>query len=223
MSDSSAPSSASSSVVGLFGGSFDPVHSGHIALAKSAQVALKLTHMRLLPSGNSWQKPDQKTAGAHRLAMLKLAVANEPGWLVDDQEITRGGNTYTVETLQALRQELGDQVSLVLIMGSDQLHNLATWHRYEEILTLAHIAVTQREQIRLQNFDAVIEKLLTDHGTDALPPAPAGSIVFFRMPAVPVSSTALRAALKGNEPVQGLLAPAVLDYIHEHQLYQSPQ
>lgn len=215
--------SAPPSTVGLFGGSFDPVHSGHIALARSAQVALKLTQMRLLPSGNSWQKPNQKTASEHRLAMLKLAVANEPDWLVDDQEIMRGGNTYTVETLESLRSELGEHVSLVLIMGSDQLHNLASWHRYQEILGLAHIAVTQREQIRLQDFNPEIEKLLTEHGSDALPPAPAGSIVFFRMPAVPVSSTALRAALRANEPVEGLLAPTVLDYIHEHRLYQGPQ
>jgi nicotinate-nucleotide adenylyltransferase len=210
-------------VIGLFGGSFDPVHTGHVALARSAQVALKLTHMRLLPSGNSWQKPDQKTPAHHRLAMLRLALANEPNWQVDDQEIVRGGNTYTVETLEALRAELGNQVSLVLMMGSDQLHNLASWHRYEDILKFAHIAVTQREQVRLQDFAPAIEQLLTDHGTDALPDAAAGSIVFFRMPAVAVSSTRLRAALNANEPVEGLLAPAVLDYIHEHRLYQSPQ
>lgn len=210
-------------VIGLFGGSFDPVHAGHIALARSAQVALKLTQMRLLPSGNSWQKPDQKTPGEHRLAMLRLAIAQEPDWEVDDQEITRTGNTYTVETLESLRAELGEEVSLVLIMGSDQLHNLASWHRYNEILDFAHIAVTQREQVRLQDFTPEIEQLLSDCGADALPAKPSGSIVFFRMPAVPVSSTRLRAALSANEPVQGLLAPAVLDYIHEHRLYQGQQ
>ena len=215
--------SGPSAVIGLFGGSFDPVHTGHIALARSAQVARKLTHMRLLPSGNSWQKPDQKTPGHHRLAMLQLALADEPDWQVDDQEVVRGGNTYTVETLESLRAELGEHVSLVLIMGSDQLHNLASWHRYDDILKFAHIAVTQREQVELQDFSDPIEQLLTAHGADALPAAPAGSIVFFRMPAVAVSSTRLRAALSANEPVQGLLAPAVLDYIHQHQLYRSSQ
>lgn len=215
-------SSAPSAVIGLFGGSFDPVHTGHIALARSAQVALKLTQMRLLPSGNSWQKKDQKTPAQHRLAMLRLALTEEPSWQVDDQEIVRGGNTYTVETLESIRTELGDQASLILLMGSDQLHNLASWHRYQDILKFAHIAVTQREQVRLQDFPAEVEQLLTNHGTDALPDAAAGNIVFFRMPAVAVSSTRLRAALMANEPVQGLLAPAVLDYIHEHRLYQSP-
>lgn len=208
-------------VVGLLGGSFDPVHVGHIALARSAETALKLTELRLIPSGNSWQKPEQQTAAHHREAMLELAVQNHPNWTIDRQEIVRGGSSYTVETLIALRKELGDEAALVLLMGSDQLHNLPTWHRYKEILSLAHIAVTQRERVQLHEFTAPVDALLQEHGSDALQDIPSGNIVFFRMPAVSVSSTRLRHSLAHNEPVNELLAPPVLDYIRQHQLYKA--
>lgn len=205
--------------VGLFGGSFDPVHVGHTALARSAEVALRLTSMRLVPSGQSWQKPEQQTPPEHRRAMLALATADQPNWLIDSREIDRGGASYTIDTLESLRADLGSDPALVLIMGSDQLHNLATWHRYKDMLQLAHIAVTQREQVRLDDLPPEVESLLSHHGRDALDDTPAGSITFFRMPPVAVSSTRLRQALADNEPVDNLLSPAVFAYIKEHQLY----
>ena len=205
--------------IGLLGGTFDPVHVGHTALARSAEVALKLTGLRLIPTGQSWQKSGQRTPALHRREMLELATAAHPHWIIDDREIQRGGASYTVETLESLRADLGSEPALVLIMGSDQLHNLPTWHRYEEILTLAHIAVTQREQVRLNDFPDAVESLLTQHGRDALEDAPGGNIVFFRMPPVAVSSTGLRKALASGEPVNNLMSPAVVSYINEHQLY----
>ncbi|MGB7183562.1 MAG: nicotinate-nucleotide adenylyltransferase [Burkholderiaceae bacterium] len=208
-------------VIGLFGGSFDPVHVGHIAFMRSAETALRLTAMRLIPSGNSWQKPGQQTPPEHRRAMLELATAKYANWVIDGQEIDRGGASYTVQTLESLRAELGSEAALVLLIGSDQLHNLATWHRYEDLLGLAHIAVTQREQIPLHSFPPAIEQLLQTHGRDALDDAPCGNIVFFRMPAVAVSSTQLRKALALHQPVDNLLDPAVLDYIRQHQLYSA--
>lgn len=207
--------------IGLFGGAFDPPHVGHVALARSAQVALKLTAMRMIPSGQSWQKPGQRTPAEHRQAMLSLAIASEADWTVDTREIDRGGPSYTIDTLESLRAELGNEAALVVLMGSDQLHNLTTWHRYQDILRLAHIAVTQREQIGLQAFSPDVDALLDRHGRDALPDAPGGSIVFFRMPAVAVSSTALRRALASGESVSDLVEPAVLAYIQQHQLYEA--
>lgn len=205
--------------IGLLGGTFDPVHVGHTALARSAEVALKLTAMRLIPSGNSWQKSGQRTPAEHRRQMLELATTDHPHWTIDSREIKRGGASYTVETLESLREELGPDPALVLIMGSDQLHNLSTWHRYEEILTMAHIAVTQREQVGLSDFPAEIEALLSRHGRDSIADAPGGNIVFFRMPPVAVSSTGLRRALANGDPVDNLLSPDVVSYINEHQLY----
>lgn len=206
--------------IGLLGGTFDPIHVGHLALARAAQQALPLDEVRFLPTGHSWQKQGAATAAGHRLAMTRLAVGDTPGWTVDTREIDRAGATYTVDTLRELREELGPEPALVLLLGSDQMRNLATWHRYRELLRHAHIAATQRGPHRLAEFDPRVEVLVATHGCDALPDAPAGAIVFFRMPPVPVSATGLREALaRGERPAELLPAP-VLDYIDRHHLYQ---
>lgn len=207
--------------IGLIGGSFDPPHVGHIALAKAAEVALGLDQLRFIPTGQSWQKAAQATPAEHRLAMLRAALPAHPNWRIDTREIERGGASYTIDTLESLRNELGPNVALVMILGSDQLHNLATWHRWRELLRHCHIAATQRERVVLHDFPPEVEALLQTHGRDALSDAPAGEIVFFRMPAVPVSATRLRAALADGEPTDGLLPPAVIDHIRRHHLYQT--
>jgi len=209
---------------GLLGGSFDPIHVGHLALARSAQAALKLTGLIFMPTGHSWQKEHQRTPGEHRLAMVELALASADGtahgWRADAREVQREGPTYTIDTLKSLRQELAPEAALVLLMGSDQLRNLATWYQYEHLLDYCHIAATQREQISLHSFPAPVEALLAAHGREALSDNPAGDIVFFRMPAVPVSSTRLREQLAGGDTFPELLPDGVGDYINQHQLYR---
>ncbi len=210
--------------IGLLGGSFDPIHVGHLALARAAKVGLGLNGLIFMPTGQSWQKQHQRTAPEHRLAMARIAVRNaagsEDGWQVDDREVLRDGPTYTIETLIELRAELSADTALVLLMGSDQLLNLATWHRYDELLDYCHIGVTQREQVGLTDFPPPVEKLLARHGRDSLSDHPAGDIVFFRMPAVPVSSTRLRAGLAAGEAFPELLPQGVDAYIDEHSLYR---
>ncbi len=206
----------------MLGGTFDPIHIGHLALARAACEALHLNEMRLIPTGRSWQKGSATAGNAERLEMAHLAIRDTPGWSVEDRELRRAGPTYTVDTLRELRGETGPESALVLVLGSDQLHNLATWHCYRELLAFAHIAATQRGMRRLADFEPEVEALLAAHGRDALPDdEAAGSIVFFRMPPVPVSATALRAAFaRGERPVE-LLPAAVLDYIEHHHLYQT--
>jgi nicotinate-nucleotide adenylyltransferase len=206
--------------IGVLGGTFDPIHVGHIALARSAQVALGFDEIRFLPTGISWQKSDTATPASDRLEMVRLAVAGRPGFVVDDREVRRAGNSYTVDTLQELRREVGDHAMLVLLLGSDQLRNLATWHRYRELLQHAHIAVTRRERVSLARLPEAVEALVEEHGCDALPDRPGGSIVFFGMPFVPVSATRLREQLlEGDRPAE-LLPGVVLDYIDRHGLYR---
>ncbi|MEZ5650304.1 MAG: nicotinate (nicotinamide) nucleotide adenylyltransferase [Burkholderiaceae bacterium] len=205
--------------IAIFGGAFDPPHVGHLALARAAGVALAFDELRLMPTGRSWQKPGQRTGATHRLAMARLAAAELPGAVVDDREVSRDGPTYTVETLRELRAEVGPLVSLILLLGSDQLHNLHTWWHHEELLTLANLAVTQREMTRLADFPPPVESLLEHHGRQALSGAAHGELVFFRMPATPVSSSRLRHALAGGEPVDALLPRSVLEYIRRHALY----
>ena len=208
--------------IGILGGTFDPIHVGHLALARSARAALSLDEVRLIPTGASWQKDRVVADAAQRLEMVRLAVAGDAGLLADDRETRRDGPSYTVDTLAELRAELGPEPALVLLLGSDQLHNLPTWHRWRELVSLAHLACTQRERVPLQDLPAEVEELLRTHGRQALPDAPAGAVVLFSMPPVPVSSTALRAQLaRGDRPV-GLLPPAVLEYIELQKLYGRP-
>ena len=206
--------------IGVFGGTFDPIHVGHLALVRWARDSLHLDRVLLVPTGRSWQKQHAASTAAQRLDMVRLAVANDPSLSVDDREVCRDGPSYTVDTLTQLRAELGPQPAIVLLLGSDQLHNLASWHRHQDLLGLAHIGVTQRERVELRNFPPAVEDLLLRHGADALPDAPAGKIVFFRMPPVPVSGTALRARLAAGERPAELVPAPVLDYIDQQHLYR---
>jgi nicotinate-nucleotide adenylyltransferase len=205
--------------IGLLGGTFDPVHVGHLALARTARAALRLDEVRLMPTGASWQKAGVVASATERLAMIELAIAGLDGLVADDREVRRGGPTYTIDTLAELRGELGPGPALVLILGSDQLRNLASWHRWRELCEHAHIACTQREQVPLTDLPEPVEALVRERGRDALPDAAAGSVVFFSMPPVPVSATALRAALARGERPAELVPPAVLNYIEAHRLY----
>lgn len=207
--------------IGLLGGTFDPVHVGHLALARAAALALGLDEIRFIPTGRSWQKAPTASSGAHRLAMLQQAIGDTPGWRVDTRELERPGASYTIDTLLELRAELGAEPALVLLMGGDQLRNLPSWHRYRELLDHAHIAATRRGPHRLSEFDPPLEALIAEHGREALPDAPAGSIVFFRMAPVAVSATLLRAALARDEQAAELLPAPVLDYIRRNHLYQN--
>lgn len=209
--------------VGILGGTFDPPHVGHLALARSARDAMQLDEVRLMPTGHSWQKSAAGASALQRLEMVRIAlrdVGPAEGLRADDREVVRGGQTYTVDTLEALRKELGPDVMLVLIVGSDQLRNLATWRNWQRLFDLAHIAATQRERISLDDLPPEVEAEVASRGRDALPDAPAGSIVFFRMPAVAVSATGLRAQLAAGERPDALSPPAVLDYIQSHRLYR---
>jgi nicotinate-nucleotide adenylyltransferase len=222
--------------IGLLGGSFDPIHVGHIALARAASNALKLDEVQLLLAGQPWQKAHLKTAAEHRLAMTQIAATAFPHFpdsatklSVNSIEIGSDKPTYTVETLEALYNAAAIEKTpkpkrFVLIIGSDQLRNFATWHRYLDILKFAHIAVTQRESVSMRGLPADVETLVSTYGRDALSDSAAGSLVYFRMPPVAVSSTALRMALKANSPqtalVSHLLPAGVFKYISENKLYK---
>ena len=212
-------------IIGIIGGTFDPIHLGHLGLAKSAKAALALTSLCFMPTGNPWQKTRLVTAAKHRLAMLRLALDGWQDVSIDTQEIDRSEKdpsapSYTIESLVQMRQRVDPRSSLVLVIGSDQMQRFDTWHRWQEILNFCHIAVTQRERVPLSNLPASIEALVNECGAQRLPNAPAGSIVLFSMPPMPVSSTALRNSLRNHQDVSGLVPADVLAYIKQHALYQ---
>lgn len=208
--------------IGLLGGTFDPVHVGHLALARTARAALSLDEVRLVPTGSSWQKSGVRASAAQRLEMARLAAACVEGLVVDDREVRRAGASYTIDTLTELRADLGPEPAIVLLLGSDQLRNLSTWHRWRDLFGQAHVACTQRERVSLTDLPEELEELVRERGRQSLPDAPSGALVFFSMPPVPVSATALRAQLARGERPRELVPAAVLDYIETHGLYGRP-
>lgn len=210
----------------LLGGTFDPVHYGHLRLADDVRRALHLPEVRLVPAGDPPHRRPPHAAAHDRVAMLDLAVRGFPGLVVDTREIDRRGKSYTVDTLAGLRREMPDR-PLLLLVGADAFRGLPTWHRWRELFELAHLVVVPRPGVAI---DADLPAALAAqwHGRrrdDAatLRSAPAGTI--FVQPVTPqaISSTEVRAALArgGARSVEiaGLLPPAVLTYIESNGLY----
>lgn len=206
--------------IGLLGGSFDPVHVGHLALARAAQSALRLDEVRFVPAGEAWQKGGAVASATARVAMLRAALAGHAHWSIDECEVRRPGPSYTIDTLRELRAALGPDPALVLLLGGDQFRNLGTWRAFTELPQWCHIAVTQRGPGALGSAPAPLATLLAQRGSDALTDAPAGSIVFFTMPPVAVSSSGIRAQIARGERPPELLPPGVLDYIERNSLYR---
>ena len=130
--------------IGVLGGTFDPVHFGHLRLAKCARDDFQLDEVHLLPCRVPALKPQPIATAQQRVDMLRLAIANEPGLVVDESELHRDGPSYTVDTLRALRVEVGPECAICLIMGMDAFLSLPAWHEWQEIIGLAHVIVMQR-------------------------------------------------------------------------------
>ncbi len=201
--------------IGLFGGTFDPIHQGHIALAKTALQQLKLAQVRLIPAGQPWQRKTIASA-QHRLHMTELACLNHPGLWVDDREIRRQKTTYTIDTLLEFRSEWGTNIPLWLILGIDAFLSLPTWHRWIEILPLVNIAITGRPHYSKKTLmDSEPMQLLNKMKSPT-----TQKWAWITMPEQPISSTTLRQMFQENtSPNEHQLSPLVLHYIHTHQLY----
>jgi nicotinate-nucleotide adenylyltransferase len=211
--------------IGVFGGSFDPVHVGHMALAQTAIEALRLDELHLMPTGFSWQKQRQLSSSEDRIAMLNLAVKTlQPKFQsrisIDPRETLKEGPSYSYDSLLDIREQLGNGCSITMVLGSDQLRNLNTWYRWQDLLSVCNLAVTQRESISLQNLPEPIEPYVQAHGSQSLVGQTCGKIAFFSMPPVAVSSTVLRRAIATGQPVNHLVPEPVLRYIAQKQLYK---
>lgn len=194
------------------GGSFDPVHVAHVALAEEALQTLALDEVRWIPAGQPWQKARQLAAGAHRLAMVQAAIAQEPRFVADDIELVRSGPSYMLDTVRALQdraQAEGLAADWFLIMGQDQYANLPTWHGWVDLLDRVTLAVACRGAAQPQAAAA-----LQSH---------PHRLVTLGLPPLEVSSTDIRARLaRGDDPLSlapRLVPPAVARYIANHQLY----
>lgn len=212
--------------VALLGGSFDPVHHGHVALATLFANLLKPDQLRVIPAGNPWQKNGLKTSAEDRIAMLGLAFG-EAGLKVaiDLQEVERTTPTYTIDTLRNVRAELGPDASIVFLMGADQLQQLDSWRDWRHLFDYAHIGVGARPGFDLANAAlpaAVAEELEKRRSSiEQLRSAPSGKVYLAEALAVDISATQIRTALQRGEKPNSLISPVVLDYIQQHNLYKS--
>jgi nicotinate-nucleotide adenylyltransferase len=212
------------SALGIFGGTFDPIHHGHLRLGIEARQRLGLGTIRLIPAGQPPHRARPGTPAEQRLAMVELATRGLEGFEVDAAEVLCAQPSYTVATLERLRAELGMQRPLVLILGADAFLGLPGWHRWRELFNLAHIAVATRPGYVLA--DALYGGDLADEcpqrlsqRPEVLHDAPAGSIVPFTIPSLDISATLIRQALAQGDDAHFLLPPLVLDYIQTHHLY----
>lgn len=216
------PASASAlRPLGLLGGTFDPVHKAHLALAHAAMDELGLSGVRWIPSGRPGHRAAPGSSAEHRIAMLKLALSGEPRFDLDAADALSPDTTYTVNTLARLRGELGAQLPLVFIIGADQLVALDTWRDWRSLFDTAHFAVAERpgHPIERSLMSAELAKELTAREAVRLDTRAAGSLLHFNLPPHQISSSAIRAALATGQSPADALPAAVLDYIHSHHLY----
>lgn len=203
--------------LGLFGGTFDPIHYGHLRPAQEVLDVLSLDEMRFIPSGLPPHRPAPVASAEQRLRMVQLAVAEFPRFSVDDREIRRGGPSYTVLTLESLRGEVGDR-PLCLVLGLDAFLGLETWHRWREIPDLAHLVVLTRPGWVLGDLPPwTAGRPCLQGGTLAL--SPAGRLFFLAVKPQNISATGIRSALARGQSVEGLLPQAVQGFICQNHLY----
>jgi nicotinate-nucleotide adenylyltransferase len=196
--------------LGVLGGTFDPVHRGHIRVAGEAKKALGLARVLLVPAGQPMSKVDRPiTAAGHRLAMLRLAVKGRPGLVVSTIDLERPGPTYTVDTLAALRQEYGANTEIYFILGWDSLAQLPDWHEPPRLIKLCRLAAVPRPGIPRPDM-ASLERQI---------PGLSDNVIFLKGPHVDVSATEIKEALARGKPVGRLVPGPVAEYIHKNGLY----
>lgn len=211
--------------MGVFGGTFDPVHYGHLRSALELVERLQLEQLRLMPSAQPPLRAAPQCSAAHRAAMVELAIAGEPRLACDPRELSRTGKSYTIDSLVELRQEVGAQSGLCMVLGCDAVLDITHWHRWQELLDWAHIVVIARPGWQLPGTGEVARWLHARRVEDssALREQPAGCIAIEELRPLAISSTEIRALLAAGRSARYLLPQAVLDYIQDHKLYRQTQ
>lgn len=210
--------------IGILGGTFNPIHFGHLRMAQELADALGFDEVRFIPSANPPHRTTPEVSAAHRAAMVQLAIADNPLFKLDMRELARRGASYMIDTLISLREELGEHAALCLIMGSDAFVKLDTWHHWQKLLDYCHIILVQRpnfapDQSRLS---AELTALLHDHYTenlDDLTEKTNGYIHMQKITPLEISATRIRESLKTGHTVRYLMPENVIAYITTHKLY----
>lgn len=215
-------------VTGILGGTFDPIHFGHLRLAQEALEQCGLAAVRFIPAGTPPHRSPPNASAVHRLAMTRLAVQGNPAFILDEREIELTRPCYSVDTLASLRAELGAAAPLCLLLGGDAFLLLHTWHEWKRLFALAHIVVMQRAGgaplgNAMSGADQALQAEYRERlapGPAALRETPAGKILVVDMPALEISATDIRNRCAEGRSIRYLVPDAVADYIERSRLYR---
>ena len=203
--------------IGFFGGTFDPVHCGHLQMALAAKKHLKLDEVRLLPCHQPPHRAAPQLTSQQRLLLLNLAVQEVDGLSIDDRELRRDKLSWTVDTLKDCRKEFGDELSIILLMGVDAYNGLQQWYEWQQLPKLAHIGVLQRPEYTMPKV-GILANWLERSSAANIRRQPAGTVIALEQPQLPWSATEIREQLALGVQPKGL-PESVFNYIVAHQLY----
>jgi len=196
--------------LGLLGGTFDPIHCGHLVAAEEARSQLDLERVLFVPTGSPPHKPDSSVSPVeHRVRMVELALDDRPHFELSRADVDRPGPSYTVRTLEIVHSEWGPRLALFFIEGADSLADLLTWHKPRRLLELCQLAVVERPGVELDL--AELDRQL---------PGLAATVHWVQMPCLEISSSDLRARVRMGRSISCLVPPAVEAYIHRWDLYR---
>lgn len=198
--------------LGLFGGTFDPIHQGHLHIARAFAQQLALDTVIFLPAGDPYHKHPTRTTARHRLAMVELAIADEPRFAVSNIDIVREGSTYTIDTIDIFKQNM-PQTQFWWLMGMDSLMQLHTWKNWQKLVRQTHIAVAARDSTALHSAPRALHTWLGNALAD-------GSLKLLAAPEYPVSSSQIRAELGQGKSADAWLPQSVANYIRKQGLYR---
>ena len=208
-------------MIGIFGGTFDPVHFGHLRPALEVQQTLGLDEVRFIPAGQPPHREVPHATTPLRLSMLRAAVEDQPGFVVDEREIRREGPSYMVDTLASLREEIG-QLPLCLILGYDAFLGLPDWHQWHRLIELAHLVITHRPGWNHDELDDSLQSLLQQHEMDfeRLAKHAAGGLAFVPVTQLDISATSIREQIHAGQDIRYLLPDPVYRIISEQKIYR---
>ena len=222
MSRPVSDSVASPALVGIFGGTFNPIHYGHLRSALELVEKLELEQLHLVPSACPPHRDAPECSATQRAAMVELAVVGESRLVCDAREMQRPGKSYTIDSLIELRGELGAQQSLCMVLGCDAVQEISAWHRWQELLDWAHIVIIARPGWQLPRSGTVAQWLKRHQleGAELLRQQSCGGIVIEELRPLAISSTEIRDLLASGRSARYLTPQSVLDYIATHKLYR---